>query len=70
MGATIDYGIVFCNYYVENRKQLNRKEALLIAYNGSIHTIMTSVSILVFLLAILGIFLTSKLLHRYAVHWQ
>lgn len=42
MGATIDYGILFTNYYRESRRTLNVKEALRKAYAGSIHTIMTS----------------------------
>ena len=47
MGATIDYGILFTNYYRENRKTMDVKEALTAAYNGSIHTILTSGLIMV-----------------------
>ena len=54
MGATIDYGILFSNYYRENRKTLEPKEALTAAYNGSIHTIMTSGLIMVLVTFILG----------------
>ena len=42
MGATIDYAILFTNYYRENRQMLDVKEAVKKAYAGSIHTIMTS----------------------------
>ena len=42
MGATIDYGIVFTNYYKENRKTMDEYEASTAAYRGSIRTIMTS----------------------------
>ncbi len=42
MGATIDYGILLTNYYRENRRRMSIKEALVAAYNGSIHTILTS----------------------------
>jgi len=59
MGATIDYGIVFCNFYREYRVGLPVGEALKAAYEGSIHTIMTSGSILVIVLAALGIFAES-----------
>ena len=59
MGATIDYGIVFCNFYRESRKALAIPESLKAAYEGSIHTIMTSGAILVFCLASLGIFATA-----------
>lgn len=59
MGATIDYGIVFCNFYREGRKTQAIPESLRAAYEGSIHTIMTSGSILVFCLASLGIFATA-----------
>lgn len=42
MGATIDYGILFANYYREKRQDFDVAEALREAYKGSIHTIMTS----------------------------
>jgi len=43
MGATIDYGILFTNYYLEKRRGgIDVEEALRLAYRGSIHTIMTS----------------------------
>lgn len=59
MGATIDYGIVFSTYYREKRRTLDRPDALRAAYEGSIHTIMTSGSILVLVLAVLGLFASS-----------
>lgn len=54
MGATIDYGILFTNYYVESRRTADVKDALKKAYDGSIHTIMTSGLILVTVTAIVG----------------
>lgn len=42
MGATIDYGILFTNYYKEFRKTNDEYEASTAAYKGSIRTIMTS----------------------------
>lgn len=49
MGATIDYGILFTNYYLEKRgSSLAVADALREAYRGSIHTIMTSGLIIVF----------------------
>lgn len=47
MGATIDYGILFANYYKEMRKSLPVNEAVAQAYRGSIRTIMTSGLIMV-----------------------
>jgi hypothetical protein len=47
MGATIDYGILYTNHYRENRKTKDMRESLLAAYDGSIHTIMTSGLILI-----------------------
>ena len=47
MGATIDYGILYTNHYRENRRSKGVKESLLAAYDGSIHTIMTSGLILI-----------------------
>ena len=47
MGATIDYAIVFTNYYREFRMTMPVREALINAYNDSIHTILTSGLIIV-----------------------
>ncbi|HKM04500.1 MAG TPA: MMPL family transporter [Lachnospiraceae bacterium] len=54
MGATIDYGILYTSYYREKRKSMETKEALIGAYNGSIHTILTSGLIMVVVTGILG----------------
>ena len=47
MGATIDYAIVYTSYYLESRSKLDVKESLINAYNKSIHTILSSSSILI-----------------------
>ena len=47
MGATIDYGILFANYYRESRKTMLPVEAVCAAYRGSIRTILTSGLIMV-----------------------
>ena len=54
MGATIDYGILFTGYYREHRKRDAIPDALKAAYDGSIHSIMTSGLILVVVTGILG----------------
>lgn len=54
MGATIDYGILFTNYYRESRRLFDVKKALKKAYAGSIHTIMTSGLILVTVTGVVG----------------
>lgn len=54
MGATIDYGILFTTYYREKRGMLGVKEALIAAYNGSIHTIATSGLIMILMTAVVG----------------
>ncbi|MBR5111258.1 MAG: MMPL family transporter [Clostridia bacterium] len=54
MGATIDYGILFTSYYRENRKLRGVPDALKAAYEGSVHSIMTSGLILVIVTAIIG----------------
>lgn len=64
MGATIDYGIVFSDYYRESRKKEGRKPALKSAYDGSIHTIMTSGSILILVTAILGLFSSAEVISQ------
>lgn len=58
MGATIDYAILFTNNYREKRKTLDRADSLAAAYSNSMHTILTSSSILFFVTLILG--LTAK----------
>lgn len=47
MGATIDYGILFANYYKEHRRVEDEYESSKQAYRGSIRTIMTSGIIMV-----------------------
>lgn len=47
MGATIDYGILFLNHYLELRKVKDKKDALTDAMNKSIKTILTSSLILI-----------------------
>lgn len=54
MGATIDYGILFTSYYRETRAALSVKEAIAAAYKGSIHTILTSGTIMVLITAVIG----------------
>lgn len=49
MGATIDYGILYTNYYLGFRREgQNIADSLRHAYRGSIHTIMTSGLIIIF----------------------
>lgn len=47
MGATIDYGILFTNYYLEKRRTLSIEDSVKEAYSSSIRTIMTSGLIIV-----------------------
>ncbi len=54
MGATIDYGILFTNYYRENRKMKGVLESLKSAFEGASHTIFTSGLIMVFVTAVMG----------------
>ncbi len=57
MGATIDYAIVYTSYYLEARKdKKNVKDAIISAYNNSIHTILCSSSILVIVTLVVGNF--------------
>lgn len=42
MGATIDYGIVLTNRYMERRRTAGRKESLVFAMNAAFPTIVTS----------------------------
>ncbi len=54
MGATIDYAILFTNYYRESRKTMDIKESIAAAYNGSIHTILTSGLIMIIVTGAIG----------------
>lgn len=54
MGAAIDYGILFTNYYREFRTKLDIRDAMKAAYDGSIHTILTSGLIMVIVTGIVG----------------
>ena len=54
MGATIDYGILYTNYYRESRKTMDIKGAILSAYNGSIHTILTSGLVMILVTGAVG----------------
>jgi len=56
MGATIDYAILYTSYYLEHRKNMNIKDSIIGSYNKSIHTILTSASILVIVTLIIGNF--------------
>ena len=47
MGATIDYGILFANYYRESRMKMLPVDAVCAAYKNSIRTILTSGLIMV-----------------------
>jgi hypothetical protein len=59
MGSTIDYAILYTSYYIEEREKMDRKDAIISAYNESIHTILTSGSILVIVTFIVGMFATA-----------
>lgn len=56
MGATIDYAIVYTSYYLEHRKKFDIKQSIIESYNKSIHTILTSASILIIVTLIVGNF--------------
>ncbi len=56
MGATIDYAILYTSYYLEHRKTMEIKEAIINSYNKSIHTILTSSLILILVTLIIAIF--------------
>ncbi len=54
MGATIDYAIVFTNYYREGRKSESIRDAAESAYRNSFRTILTSGLIIIIATVILG----------------
>ncbi len=54
MGATIDYAILYTNYYRTSRKTMGIKASMLRAYTSSINTMLTSGLIIILATAILG----------------
>ena len=56
MGATIDYAILYTSYYLEHRKKLGIKQAIIESYHKSINTILTSSSILIIVTLIIANF--------------
>ncbi len=56
MGATIDYAILYTSYYLEQRKEKDKKESIILSYQKSIVTILTSASILTLVTLIVGHF--------------
>ena len=55
MGSTIDYGILFTNYYRESRLTSDVKGSLQRAYKGATHTILTSGLIIILVTGVIGI---------------
>jgi uncharacterized membrane protein YdfJ with MMPL/SSD domain len=58
MGAAIDYGILFANYYREKRRTLDIGASLQEAYRGSINTILTSGLILILVPGAMSVLVT------------
>ena len=54
MGATIDYAILYTSYYREERLNGDVPEAIRGAYDGALHTILTSALIMIGAAGILG----------------
>ena len=56
MGATIDYAIVYTTYYKEMRETMGVRDSLVNSYNKSIHTILSSSSILIIVTLVVASF--------------
>ena len=54
MGATIDYAILYTSYYREQRLSNSSPDAIRNAYDGALHTILTSALIMIGAAGILG----------------
>ena len=55
MGATVDYGILFTNYYRESRLRAGLREALRLTYQNSMHTILTSSLFMIIATGVVGL---------------
>ena len=60
MGATIDYAILFSNYYRDGRRTMDVSESLRHAYRCSIRTIMTSGLIIVLAPGIMSLLVADR----------
>ena len=47
LGAMVDYGILYADYYRELRKTMDKRNSIILALRNSIHTILTSGLVLV-----------------------
>ena len=54
MGATVDYGILYTSYYRESLLSADHQAAICRAYDGGLHTILTSALIMIVAPGILG----------------
>ena len=54
MGATVDYAILYTSYYREQRCRMDNPAAICGSYDGSLHTILTSASIMIVAAGIMG----------------
>ncbi|MFH1880660.1 MAG: MMPL family transporter, partial [Bacillota bacterium] len=59
LGAMVDYGILYADYYRELRKTNDKKNSVILALRNSIHTILTSGLVLVSVTASLGVVLVA-----------
>ncbi|MEG0770410.1 MAG: MMPL family transporter [Clostridia bacterium] len=59
LGATVDYAILFTNRYIENRRQMKKKEAAITTISQTSASIMTSAGILTVAGFIMGIISTN-----------
>lgn len=64
LGATVDYAILFANRYLEERKQLVKKEALVKTVSKTTLSILTSASLLTLGGAMLGAITSNMLLKQ------
>ncbi len=55
IGATIDYGILYTSYYRESRRRADLASAIRSAYDGALHTILTSALIMILAAGVLGL---------------
>lgn len=62
MGSTIDYGILFISNYKEIRWEKSKREAVILAMNHSMKTIMTSSLILISCCLTVGFLMTQKII--------
>ena len=60
LGAMVDYGILYADYYRTARLTMGKKDSIIHALRSAIHTILTSGMILISVVGVIGLFMMTS----------